>query len=453
MLHKKTTMKTITTTTTTTTTQTVTNINSILKNGRGVSKPSRGVRFDNHYYVKRFRGDHPPNSITPQNKTPTKNLFSPPKNPTISPVVTTPTALGTSKIKFTEALDNVKLFVQRKNYSMAMDYCRQILNDPRICREPDVCAETYYQQGICNKEMGNLVTAIEQISKANKTKPDAEKLFVLADCYSISGKFDDAIACYQKVIKMDKSMALVFDATVNVVDLYERQGKISNAVNACKELISMGPMTPASYNLLAYYQERNGDVQSAMKTYLQTIKVNKQTESPDIEANARAHINLSDLYADLGKIDDAVLFCESIENKVPDSLVESFNETYTKILTKKAEIYVNRKKFLGAMVECEKIFGLLKSSTPVLCDIYARACIGLAQRNFDDRNFNGVLEICDKIENASRPLMQTLVRLKAKTYTHLYDEKNIEACLSKFGEYGGNQTELRMELFSIEINI
>ncbi len=96
-------------------------------------------------------------------------------------------------------------------------------------------------------------------------------------CYSRLGNYQQAIAAYQKIVRIDSTNTNVYN---QLGQLYSRTGQIDLAIGLYKKLIDADTTNSFYYKQYASLLSQTGDVLSSMSYYLKTIELN----SRDVEA-------------------------------------------------------------------------------------------------------------------------------------------------------------------------
>ncbi len=101
--------------------------------------------------------------------------------------------------------------------------------------------------------------------------PDPEVLLRVADYYTVSGQYKEAIPLYEKIIKQPDPDAMLPSVQEKLARCYRVAGRTPEAIRSLKEMIKQNPLRYESYELLAEIYEEEGDLENALANYQQTL--------------------------------------------------------------------------------------------------------------------------------------------------------------------------------------
>ncbi|NLF31296.1 MAG: tetratricopeptide repeat protein [Planctomycetes bacterium] len=151
-----------------------------------------------------------------------------------------------------------------------------------------------WYQAQCYRRMGRYAPAIENFERAADRGWDAgEAAVAVAQCRCLDGDLDDAAAAVKTLAP--HSQLASYHVLRGLV--LEGRGDYAEAANAYNEALEIDENNQEGLFRLAYLHDLHGEDDQAMELYAQCL-----THPP---INAHAAINLSVLYEDAGRWDDA----------------------------------------------------------------------------------------------------------------------------------------------------
>lgn len=355
----------ITTTTMKTTnfvkTDTITTLRSILKTSPNYQPVSYKSNTTNHSSSN--------NSITRNRSTQTTGVIRKTENPNkqITPTKTTKlsktnsmrtklskpksnnqefVALGEVVANPIQQLEKAKSFFDSGNYNEAVKLCNSITYNRKAKSNSKILAETNFILGCCCRSIQNYPRAIAKIQESIQLEPNIDKLYILAECYLEMGNYTEAEKQFLKVLHEEDGHELIYDTTMYLVDIYEKQKEYEKAIEVCKNLVEIDSCVTGSYVALGYCYELIEDKNNAIKCYTKALQVDAKLYDPDIDANIRACINLANIFNGLNDHNKGLEFCQSAVNK------ENVSETLkASIFQTMAESYMGLKEWDNA-IEC-----------------------------------------------------------------------------------------------------
>ncbi len=157
-------------------------------------------------------------------------------------------------------------------------------------------AERHYKRGVRNMLKGRSAKAVEEFSKAIHYNPQySQAFFQLASVYESEGLLEKACGAYQELIRIDPAMTT--EAECRLAKVYSRLGKWQEAVACFNRVIGTNPgNAEAHYGLATIYRQRN-EKERALRAYRQAVECNAQL--------FEAHYALAVLYYIDGTFSDA----------------------------------------------------------------------------------------------------------------------------------------------------
>lgn len=111
---------------------------------------------------------------------------------------------------------------------------------------------------------GKPLQAIDRLKavRNNAALKDQHVELKLAEAFSLSGKFEQAMSAYRRGLKQEKTLDGLFGYAVTAVRLKQ----FETAIRALEELKDMDPGYSTLYPVLAHAYEHEGDLENALKT-------------------------------------------------------------------------------------------------------------------------------------------------------------------------------------------
>lgn len=131
---------------------------------------------------------------------------------------------------------------------------------------------------------------VASIERQMTNNPPARAVAVLGEGYFAGGKYNEAIAAFERALAKDPSLP---KARYNLAQALEAAGQIDRASAAYEQAGDVPEAKYALGNLL----RRSGDLTAALRQYRWALALRP--------TYAQAHTNLGSLYADQGKLDEA----------------------------------------------------------------------------------------------------------------------------------------------------
>lgn len=136
-------------------------------------------------------------------------------------------------------------------------------------------AERHYKRGVRNMLKGRSDKAVEEFSKAIRYNPYySQAFFQLAAVYESEGLLEKACGVYQELMQIDPAMQT--EAECRLAKVYSRLGKWQEAVACFNRVIDKNPCdADAYYGLATIYRQRN-EKEPALRAYRQAVECNAQ---------------------------------------------------------------------------------------------------------------------------------------------------------------------------------
>lgn len=338
------------------------------------------------------------------------------------------------------SVDKGKLIDQAQKYASkgqidkaVAEYQRVIEADPRDSR-------TRLKIGELHLKKGNKAAAIAEYSKA-------------AEFYSIESFNLQAIAVYKQLLKIDpsipevyvkladlyKKQGLLADALAQyriVINNYEKEGKVKEAVDALKQMASMDPDNFSIRAKFADLSLKSGNRKEALEEYSKIAEdLKKKGRIDDViilyekllsadESCLDAHRELGDAYLRLGKTEEALSSLQAAIKLAPDDM---------RVLSLMAEAYAGLDDLQSAKLTYETMLKVDPSSDDAGKGIsrvlikegnYEEAIkvvLPVVDKALDNNNYDSALAVLlefyrnDILEPAILTRMANIYRLKGET--------------------------------------
>jgi len=158
---------------------------------------------------------------------------------------------------------------------------------------------------------GQYSAALEAFSAA-EVEPNLDIAYFMSLCYARVGKIDAAIKLLRQVSLEEKDLIRLYQVRMLLSWLFIETGSIGEAEKHLKEILSTGFESPQIWSALAYCQWKQDDVELALKSYREALKLN--------EENYNAVNGLGYILAESGKDSDrAVELCRRAVRNNPQN--------------------------------------------------------------------------------------------------------------------------------------
>ncbi len=136
-------------------------------------------------------------------------------------------------------------------------------------------AERHYRRGVRNMLKGKSAKAVEEFSKAIHYNPNySQAFFQLASVYESEGLLEKACGMYQELMRIDPEMQT--EAECRLAKVYSRLGKWQEAVACFNRVIDKNPAhADAHYGLATIYRQCNEN-EMALRAYQKAVECNAQ---------------------------------------------------------------------------------------------------------------------------------------------------------------------------------
>jgi protein O-mannosyl-transferase len=136
----------------------------------------------------------------------------------------------------------------------------------------------------------------------------------LGTALAVQGKLAEAIAEYQKALRLEPGLAGVH---YNLANVLGAQGKLAEAVAEYTTALQIRPDYPKAHSNLGIALAAGGKLAAAITEYRAALRLNPEF--------AEAHSNLANALLRQGKLAEAELECQSALRINPDSIETRFN--------------------------------------------------------------------------------------------------------------------------------
>lgn len=188
--------------------------------------------------------------------------------------------------------------------------------------------------GLAYSESGQLDKAIDILTKVNEMVPNEETLSmflrVAKGRKEVVSRFDE----YFKAVKQSPTDA---NARELLASSYQYRGLLKDAETELLEFTKLSPTNANAFAKLGVFYVETGQTEKSLGPYQKSI---------DLSGHWVAHINLSNAYASLGRLDEAIA---SAKRSVEADQTKSFARIHLGILLeKKGRVLEARTEFLKA---------------------------------------------------------------------------------------------------------
>ena len=193
---------------------------------------------------------------------------------------------------------------------------------------------------------GKYEEAIAKYQKVIEVDPDnwgAEAYISIGNVYSLQGKYEDAIAAFQQAIEIDSNSDSAALAHHRQGFVYRKQGKYENAIAEYQKAIAIDLDRPWSYDALGNIYHQQGKLEDAIAAYQKIIEI-----TPYFAMDANFDLGL--IYRQQGKLDDAIdTFQQIIQNEIEIAPNRKQIHLY------QGMIYLTQDKLDEALAEFQKV--------------------------------------------------------------------------------------------------
>ena len=156
-------------------------------------------------------------------------------------------------------------------------------------------------------------SAIAIWAKTTRQRPQNGRAWNnLGYAYHKAGRFDSAVACFQRAIKLLPTYGVVPRSAAydNLAKVRIKQGRYGEAIRHLSEALRLNPYNADAHNDLGFALQQLGGQEQAMVHFRTAIRL-----QPD---HAFAHYNMSLLLIDLGDFDEALRELQTARRLLPD---------------------------------------------------------------------------------------------------------------------------------------
>ena len=195
---------------------------------------------------------------------------------------------------------------------------------------------------------GKYEEAIAKYQKVIEVDPDnwgAIAYTSIGNVYSLQGKYEDAITAYQQAIEIDSNSDSAALAHHLQGSVYRKQGKLDNAIAEYQKAIAIDSDSDPtwSYDALGNIYHQQGKLDDAIAAYQKIIEI---TPYFAVEAN----FDLGLIYRQQGKLDDAIdTFQKIIQNEIEIAPNREYIHLY------QGMIYLTQDKLDEALAKFQKV--------------------------------------------------------------------------------------------------
>lgn len=129
---------------------------------------------------------------------------------------------------------------------------------------------------------------------------DNDELFQLALDYGNQGRFAEALALYEKILKTDKDFPAIHYYRGL---LYRNMGMLEESISAFRSAVAQNPDMPEAHYNLGYAYRRKGLYKEAIFEFQKTLELIPEKKKRQIAA---VHYNLGVSFFSSGLFDDAI---------------------------------------------------------------------------------------------------------------------------------------------------
>ncbi|MBF0358841.1 MAG: tetratricopeptide repeat protein [Magnetococcales bacterium] len=206
-----------------------------------------------------------------------------------------------------EAVKTLKKALERDpENSQISDYLNRVLS---LDLHSELSSATeILQQGVSLHHSGRLDEAINCYQKILEIDPEnTAALSNLGLALQTLGKFEEAVINLKKAISIDPGLA---EAHFNIGNLLKRQGSLDEAVASYQKAISINPDKAEFHNNLGNILYNQDKLSEAVKSYQKAISIDP--------GFADAHNNLGNVLKDQGRVEEAVVSYKKAISINPD---------------------------------------------------------------------------------------------------------------------------------------
>jgi protein O-GlcNAc transferase len=135
--------------------------------------------------------------------------------------------------------------------------------------------------------------------KNKKVLKQAEHVLHRGESLQKEGKFDEAITCYQKAIKLNPHLTVAYN---NLGNALQEKGQLDEAITCYQKALDLTPNFAGAYYNLGDALQDKGQLDEAITCYQKAIKLD-----PNF---AYAYNNLAIALKNKGQIEEAIIYCK-----------------------------------------------------------------------------------------------------------------------------------------------
>jgi Flp pilus assembly protein TadD len=156
-------------------------------------------------------------------------------------------------------------------------------------------AQSYYELGIIEKELGQYKEAAASFSNAiKKNQKDYRAFFELGVVLKKLGEVEKAVRSLDKALELKQNDEVLIELGVCYIVL----SNLKEAHSCLSRALLLNPFHPAIYTNMGFIFEKSGELEKAEKAYRKSIKLN--------QANPLPYANLGNVLLKLGSREEAM---------------------------------------------------------------------------------------------------------------------------------------------------
>lgn len=189
------------------------------------------------------------------------------------------------------------IYYDNKNYKAALpEYQEAIRLDPTYKENGDI----YYLIAWSQNQLGDIANQAKSAVLAiqNKTRYQSESYFLAGDAFHVYKKYDEAIAAYSEVIRLNPNFT---DVYLRLSEIYLNQYRLDEAAEITRKGIAINPKEASFYINLGWIYSLSNRHQEAITVAQEGVRL-----QPD---NYMGYTNICRAYNDLKKFDLAIQNC------------------------------------------------------------------------------------------------------------------------------------------------
>ncbi|MCK5124811.1 MAG: tetratricopeptide repeat protein [candidate division Zixibacteria bacterium] len=185
---------------------------------------------------------------------------------------------------------------------------------------------------------------------AEKNPDNDIAVYLKADGLLRTGKYDEAIAGFDKAIELNKMLTIAYYQRGNIYELANKN--LSNAIADYKNVLQINPRFARAYLNLGNVFHEKGNLQTALDYYAEAIKADSQFAQP--------YYNRGNIYHEMGEYDKAILeFDQSIQ----------LRPLWADAFYNRGNVYLfGKEEFVNAVFEYDKAIQINATHNRAICN-------------------------------------------------------------------------------------